>query len=378
DYQIVQTQLAILGKLHDSTNILRFYGLSTVDDGTVMVLEWAEMGSLDDVYNNYDIGWPNKVSIALEICRGLTFLHSCKILHHDIRCGNIVMTKKKEPKITNFDCAHDVQGDTRELKNLTVVVHWLAPENLLHGIGQSYNFKCEIFREYVLGGKRERITYDPSNKEILKLQREYSNIFVGAWQDDPTIRLNPDGSVICSKYSVSVSDKKKLSKPEEINKPQQIIPLEEGLKAHKNRDREKAWACFNAHAELGSPLAKYWKGYYMYEGYCGRVDKAEAIKLFHEAADEGSGDAQLRYAFSLVNNKNFDKNLFIRYLTLSADNGNTIARYNLGDLYYNGKLGVPKNVNKGINFLKLAALDKHPKATELLNKLKIDIYKHHE
>ncbi|CAJ0759110.1 14379_t:CDS:2, partial [Entrophospora sp. SA101] len=35
------------------------------------------------------------------------------------------------------------------------------------------------------------------------------------------------GSVICSKYSVSVSDKKKLSKPEEINKPQQIIPLEE-------------------------------------------------------------------------------------------------------------------------------------------------------
>ncbi|CAJ0903362.1 6501_t:CDS:2, partial [Entrophospora sp. SA101] len=146
DYQIVQTQLAILGKLHDSTNILRFYGLSTVDDGTVMVLEWAEMGSLDDVYNNYDIGWPNKVSIALEICRGLTFLHSCKILHHDIRCGNIVMTKKKEPKITNFDCAHDVQGDTRELKNLTVVVHWLAPENLLHGIGQSYNFKCEIFR----------------------------------------------------------------------------------------------------------------------------------------------------------------------------------------------------------------------------------------
>ncbi|CAJ0906681.1 12237_t:CDS:2 [Entrophospora sp. SA101] len=427
DYQIVQTQLAILGKLHDSTNILRFYGLSTVEDGIVMVLEWAEMGGLDDVYNNYEISWPDKVSIALEICRGLTFLHSCKILHHDIRCGNIV-----EPKITNFDYARDVQGATRELKNLTVVVHWLAPEKLLYNFKQSYNFKCEIFsfgmllwelgferipydkwdmpqiREHVLSEKREEITFDNSNKEMLKLQKEYAAIFVGAWQNDPTLRLslqqiffqlnqlantyhkssentpfqrkklNPDGSVVRSKYSISISDKKESSEPRKTTKSgsiRPIIPLEEGLKAHKNREREKAWACFSAHAELGSPLAKYWKGYYMYEGYCGRVDKAEAIKLFHEAADEGSGDAQLRYAFSLVNNKNFDKDLFIRYLTLSADNGNTTARFNLGDLYYNGKLGAPKDVNKGINFLKLAALDKHPKATELLNKLKIDVYK---
>ncbi|CAH1756759.1 15765_t:CDS:2, partial [Entrophospora sp. SA101] len=145
EYQNVQSQLAILGKLHDSKNILRFYGLSTVDDSTVMVLEWAEMGKLDDVYNNYVISWPEKVSIALEICRGLIFLHSCKILHHDIRCGNIMMTNKKEPKIANFDYARDVQDATRELKNLTVVVHWLAPEKLLHAFKQSYNFKCEIF-----------------------------------------------------------------------------------------------------------------------------------------------------------------------------------------------------------------------------------------
>ncbi|CAJ0897834.1 13491_t:CDS:2 [Entrophospora sp. SA101] len=127
-------------------------------------------------------------------------------------------------------------------------------------------------------------------------------------------------------------------------------------------------------AELGSTLAKYWKGCYLYTGYCGYVDKEKAIRLFQETADKGNGDAQLRYAFY---NK-FDKNLFIKYLKLSADNGNTTARYNLGDLYYSGKLGFPKDINKGIQFLRLAALDKHPKATKLLSKLKIDVYKSRE
>ena len=34
-------------------------------------------------------------------------------------------------------------------------------------------------REYVLSHKRELITYDDSDKEILKLQEEYSSIFMG-------------------------------------------------------------------------------------------------------------------------------------------------------------------------------------------------------
>ncbi|CAH1762266.1 10426_t:CDS:2, partial [Entrophospora sp. SA101] len=430
DYRIVQSQLAILGKLHDSNNILRFYGLSTIDDETIMVLEWAELGGLDDVYNNYKISWPDKVSIALEICRGITFLHSCDILHHDIRCGNIMMTKKKEPKIANFDYARNVQDTTRELKNLTVVVHWLSPEKL-YNLKQSYNFKCEIFsfgmllwelgferipyekwdmsqiKDYVLRYKRELVIYDDSDKEMLKLQEEYSEIFMGAWQHEPTLRTslqtiffqlkslsekcgkrnpstpfpkkesNPDGTIVRSKYSVSVSDSEEVLETKQINKPgsiTQIIPFDEGYKAHKRKERQKAWECFKAHAELGNPAAKHWKAYYMHEGYCGPPDKENAIKLYKEAADEGNRDSQLHYAFSLMNSKagNFDKELFIKYMTLSADNGNVAAEFNLGDLYYYGKLGVPKDEKRGIKFLKLAALHKHPKAIELLKKLEID------
>jgi hypothetical protein len=59
----IQAQLAILGKLRDSPNILKFFGLSHLDNQMVMVLEWAEYGSLREVYNTYDIAWTSKVSI---------------------------------------------------------------------------------------------------------------------------------------------------------------------------------------------------------------------------------------------------------------------------------------------------------------------------
>src|SRR4051812_49139997 len=44
--QKIKAHLAILGKLKESKNILKFYGLSKAEDHTVMVFEWADFGSL--------------------------------------------------------------------------------------------------------------------------------------------------------------------------------------------------------------------------------------------------------------------------------------------------------------------------------------------
>ncbi|CAJ0763005.1 24120_t:CDS:2 [Entrophospora sp. SA101] len=158
EYQKIQKQLFILEKLRDSKNILRFYGLSTVDDVSTLGFERIP-------YDKWDI-----------------------------------------PKI----------------------------------------------REYVLSSKRELVTYDDDDEKMLKLQEEYSNIFIGAWRDDPTTRSslqhiflkldnlaskygksnenipfpkkrrNPDGTIARSKHSVSVSDDKGFL---EANKPDSIMPI---------------------------------------------------------------------------------------------------------------------------------------------------------
>ncbi|PKK77530.1 hypothetical protein RhiirC2_731807, partial [Rhizophagus irregularis] len=59
---------------------------------------------------------------------------------------------------------------------------------------------------------------------------------------------------------------------------------------------------------------------------------------------------------------------------MAADNGNTAAQFNLGNLYFNGKLGISKDEEKGLSYLKLAAIKGQPKARAMLDKLKINYF----
>ncbi|KAF0532415.1 kinase-like protein [Gigaspora margarita] len=127
----------------------RFYVRFAILEGNiVMVNEWTEMGTLREVYEKYDITWIAKVHIATDICRGITFLHSCDILHHDIRCENILMTRNLEPKITKFEYSSYVNRDEELFKMTNDNVCWMAPEILRKIKFLKYNFKCEIFRIY--------------------------------------------------------------------------------------------------------------------------------------------------------------------------------------------------------------------------------------
>ncbi len=192
--------------------------------------------------------------------------------------------------------------------------------------------------------------------------------------------LYPHGSLTRGSKFISVSDEGGLELPPPPNEaiiPEtfiEIISLEEGIKAHP-KDMEKAWRCFQAHADLGDPNAIYWKGYYLWKGYGGIKDQNEAKKLFKAAADEGVTDAQLRYALTMPPNElNFKNVEFVKYLTMAAENNHPNAQYNLGYAYVSGKGEAPMDVDKGIKLLKLAALKNEPKALDLLKKMSIDLY----
>jgi serine/threonine protein kinase len=76
EFKKINAQLAILGRMQQSSNIIKFYGLSTVNSERVMVFEWAEYGNLKEFYEKYEINWPLKLQIAVNICRGIAFLHA--------------------------------------------------------------------------------------------------------------------------------------------------------------------------------------------------------------------------------------------------------------------------------------------------------------
>ncbi|RIB20625.1 kinase-like domain-containing protein [Gigaspora rosea] len=220
DSEDFRRHLAILEQL-ESPYIRRFYGISYVDTQKVMVFDWAEYGSLKDLYNAYNIPWKRKIQIIRDICRGLAFLRSVDILHHDIRCENVLVLHNLDPKLGNFRYARTVEGTTINLSNLTtMIIRWMAPELLMKYVEKKYDekvytFNCEMFSlgmliwelcyeklpykdwdfrkisEHVSSGEREKLPYGKSdNQNDVKIQKEFIEIIKKTWQQVPEDRIS--------------------------------------------------------------------------------------------------------------------------------------------------------------------------------------------
>lgn len=275
------------------------------------------------------------------------------------------------------------------------------------------NLKPNEISKHVKEGKRETLEFEDGPSDIIE---GFKKIIELAWQHDPKRRpedpivskiletlaktysfeghpyeqsINESvTSLAISQTSQSETDTDEFSDlilgdDDDDDDDFELLPLQKGIDLHHSKSRDSKtvedyklpWNIFKAHADFGNKLAIYWKGYYLWEGYFVEQDRKEAVRLYKIAADSGIVDAQLRYAFAFIKNPNlpYDKDIFLEYLTKSAENGNVVALYNLGEAYYNGKRKIPENKEKGIEYLKIAALKNYKSAIDALKKYNISL-----
>ncbi|CAG8541892.1 4445_t:CDS:2 [Funneliformis caledonium] len=368
---------------NECKHIHQFYGMAKLNQNFYAVYEWTELGKLSEVYEKYELDWSTKLRIASDILSGLIFLNCCDIIHKSIRCDNILMTENMKPKITNINLfinKNTSSNNSNAYANWLKDVYYLAPEIIdIQSYSRRYTTKSQIFsigmllwelafqripykdwqiatvQNHVLSGKREEINLGVDQSII---QQGFINLIEAAWQQDPDDR--PDiitfFDMLYALYSnYYMGENNSLQK-----RPSSMI-----------RDKEKAWKCFEANAQLGNISAIYWQGYYLWEGYYTSADHVRAINCYKEAAKNGHADAQLRYAFSAINREKMNLKGFLKFLKMSANEGNALALFNLGDVYLHGKFGVVKDEELGIKYLKVAAVLKQPKAIEILKSLNV-------
>ncbi|GBB98111.1 hypothetical protein RclHR1_03140010 [Rhizophagus clarus] len=394
--------LMIWKDLSECPYIIKFMGISKLHNSdiyteNVIVLEWAEFGNLKSLYESENLNWKLKLNMVRDVFRGLC------VLHHDVRCENILVAEEYKCKITNFTLSHKTQYVTSKVhsvENTKQIMSWMAPEKLksYQRSNQStkiepYTYACEMFSfgmflwelsfnrvpykdmeyneiiEHVMSGKREKLDFVDCPRDI---RDGFTEIITSAWQHESCKRPTTQkiSKILESLYKSGNVD----------NHVRDLLPLSKGIEHHNTKametkseqDYKICWECFNAHANMGNKTAMYWKGFYLWNGLVEK-NQIEAKRLFKIAADAGFVEAQLEYAFANLENLDLppDTKEFWKYLEMAAKNGNPKALYHIGITYYEGRMGTRQDKEKGIEYLKLSALQNYYKAIDKLEKYNI-------
>ncbi|ONK81789.1 uncharacterized protein A4U43_C01F32890 [Asparagus officinalis] len=82
------------------------------------------------------------VQLALDLAKGLSYLHSKKIVHRDVKTENMLLDKTRTVKIADFGVARVEAQNPNDMTGETGTLGYMAPEVLN---GNPYNRKCDVY-----------------------------------------------------------------------------------------------------------------------------------------------------------------------------------------------------------------------------------------
>ncbi|CAG8472505.1 4844_t:CDS:2 [Gigaspora margarita] len=145
----IYTQANFLKSLEGLPNVASFCRIIKDETSPHLIyfaLEWSECGNLKEFIARNGLNFQNKLSFALDICKGLVFLNAVKALHRDIRPENIIVINDIA-KITNFDFSRLMSDVSRKIDINRDNIRYSAPELLKREPNKQdpYDSRCEVY-----------------------------------------------------------------------------------------------------------------------------------------------------------------------------------------------------------------------------------------
>ncbi|XP_021769802.1 calcium/calmodulin-regulated receptor-like kinase 1 [Chenopodium quinoa] len=100
-----ETEVKLLGRLHHR-NLLNFLGYCTEKGKNMLIYAYMSNGNLaSHLYNEKmePLSWTRRVHIALDVARGLEYLHDGAVppvIHRDIKSSNILLDQSMKARLT--------------------------------------------------------------------------------------------------------------------------------------------------------------------------------------------------------------------------------------------------------------------------------------
>ncbi|EDX08956.1 GD13385 [Drosophila simulans] len=133
----IKLEINVLKKYSNHRNIATYYGALIKksppgkDDQLWLVMEYCGAGSKTDLVKSTK-GQSLKEEwiayICREILRGLSYLHSNKVIHRDIKGQNVLLTDNAEVKLVDFGVSAQLDRTIGRRNTFIGTPYWMAPE----------------------------------------------------------------------------------------------------------------------------------------------------------------------------------------------------------------------------------------------------------
>ncbi|XP_062099190.1 mitogen-activated protein kinase kinase kinase 1-like [Humulus lupulus] len=139
-YQLEQ-EIALLSQF-EHENIVQYYGTDTDDSKLYIFLELVTKGSLQRLYQRYNLRDSQVSAYTRQILLGLKYLHDRNVVHRDIKCANILVDANGSVKLADFGLAKATK--LNDVKSTKGTACWMAPE-VVNRKGHGYGLPADIW-----------------------------------------------------------------------------------------------------------------------------------------------------------------------------------------------------------------------------------------
>ena len=156
-----EREMELMRKLK-SDYIVVYYGTSVISGRVGIVMEYVPLGSLESLMNKEVLSGGLKIRYVREICYGMRYLHSMKIIHRDLKLSNVLVVSDDVDycgdgicKISDFGTSRetDMRSTLSMSQSMTMTSNigtplYMAPE-ILSGQGH-YSMSADVYSYGIL------------------------------------------------------------------------------------------------------------------------------------------------------------------------------------------------------------------------------------